>query len=139
MGNSTRHGRQWIVRALTFLVISCPCALVISIPLSFFRRNRLCLDKRYPCQGFQLSGGSGSHEILLCLIRPDNTDEGCVRGQRYLSGDRVLAQDAADRYYAAYAESGSSHPISVSLKKAYGIRLESGTRRAASRRLQAMV
>ena len=78
---------EWITRALTFLVISCPCALVISIPLSFF-------------------GGIGCASKNGIL----------VKGSNYLEA-------LADTKYivcAAYAESGSHHPISQSLKDAYG-------------------
>ena len=53
-GASAQWG-DWLYRALTFLVISCPCALVISIPLSFFAGHRRCKQGRRAHQGFQLS------------------------------------------------------------------------------------
>ena len=57
MGNPAAWS-TWIIRALTFLVISCPCALVISIPLSFLRRNRSSKCLWYSGEGVQLSGGA---------------------------------------------------------------------------------
>lgn len=106
----------WIYRALTFLVISCPCALVISIPLTFFAGI----------------GGASNAGVL-------------IKGSNYLealSNTKVVAMDKTGTLtkgvfnvtkvvpigvtedelieYAAYAESFSSHPISISLKNAYG-------------------
>ncbi len=107
---------NWIYRALTFLVISCPCALVISIPLSFFAGI-----------------GGASHEGVL------------VKGSNYLetlSKTSIVVFDKTGTLtqgvfevegihhnsieeeklveYAAYAESASSHPISQSIQRAYG-------------------
>ena len=95
----------WVYRALTFLVISCPCALVISIPLSFFAGL----------------GGASRAGVL-------------VKGSNYLetlSKTRVVVFDKTDVHhntmpqkkvleYAALAECASSHPISKSLQRAYG-------------------
>lgn len=109
--------QQWIVRALTFLVISCPCALVISIPLSFF-------------------GGIGCASTNGILVKGSNYLE-ALADTKYIVFDKTgtLTKgvfEVSGIYpehniskeqlieYAAYAESGSSHPISVSLKKAYG-------------------
>ncbi len=109
--------QQWIVRALTFLVISCPCALVISIPLSFF-------------------GGIGCASTNGILVKGSNYLE-ALADTKYIVFDKtgtltkgvfevsgVYPQQGITKEqlieYAAYAESGSSHPISVSLKKAYG-------------------
>lgn len=109
--------QQWIVRALTFLVISCPCALVISIPLSFF-------------------GGIGCASTNGILVKGSNYLE-ALADTKYIVFDKTGTltkgvfevsgiypeQDISKEQlieYAAYAESGSSHPISVSLKKAYG-------------------
>lgn len=108
--------QTWIVRALTFLVISCPCALVISIPLSFF-------------------GGIGCASTNGILVKGSNYLE-ALADTRYIVFDKTgtLTKgvfEVTERYpsggftkeellyYAAYAESGSSHPISVSLKKAF--------------------
>lgn len=109
--------QQWIVRALTFLVISCPCALVISIPLSFF-------------------GGIGCASTNGILVKGSNYLE-ALADAKYIVFDKtgtltkgvfevsgIYPEQGTSKEqlieYAAYAESGSSHPISVSLKKAYG-------------------
>lgn len=109
--------QQWIVRALTFLVISCPCALVISIPLSFF-------------------GGIGCASTNGILVKGSNYLE-ALADTKYIVFDKtgtltkgifevsgIYPEQGISKEqlieYAAYAESGSSHPISVSLKKAYG-------------------
>ncbi|MDE7253936.1 MAG: cadmium-translocating P-type ATPase [Acetatifactor sp.] len=114
----------WMIRALTFLVISCPCALVISIPLSFF-------------------GGIGGASSCGILIKGSNYLEAlaqtsCVvfdktgtltKGvfqvtdvQLPTSNPLGEAEEARQRllYYAAHAENYSSHPISKSLREAYG-------------------
>ncbi len=107
---------NWIVRALTFLVISCPCALVISIPLSFF-------------------GGIGCASKNGILVKGSNYLE-ALAATKYVVFDKtgtltkgvfevnaVYASDGFSKeellYYAAHAESGSSHPISLSIKRAY--------------------
>lgn len=112
----------WIIRALTFLVISCPCALVISIPLSFF-------------------GGIGGASANGILIKGSNYLEALSKA-KYLVFDKtgtltkgvfevtqicpaesfVQGGGSADSLleYAAYAENYSNHPISKSLIKAYG-------------------
>ena len=112
--------REWILRACTFLVISCPCAIVVSIPLSFFAGI----------------GGAGSQGIL-------------IKGSNYLetlSRVRTVVFDKTGTItkgnfavtavhhsplpeeklleYAAYAECNSSHPISRSLQEAYGKHIE---------------
>ena len=107
---------EWIYRALTFLVISCPCALVISIPLSFFAGI----------------GGASKEGIL---IKGSNYLE-TLSSAKYVVFDKTgtLTQgifevnavhhsnldEAKLLEYAALAESSSSHPISKSLRKAYG-------------------
>ena len=115
MGQPARVG-DWIFRALTFLVISCPCALVISIPLSFF-------------------GGIGCASKNGILVKGSNYLE-TLSDVKYFVFDKtgtltkgvfevtdVVPAEGFDRdsllEYAAYAESASTHPISVSLKKAY--------------------
>ena len=120
MGISPMWG-EWIIRALTFLVISCPCALVISIPLSFF-------------------GGIGCASSNGILVKGSNYLE-ALSATKYVVFDKtgtltkgvfeVSATYPENGFtgedllrFAAYAESSSSHPISVSLKKAYGKKLD---------------
>lgn len=111
----------WIIRALSFLVVSCPCALVISIPLSFF-------------------GGIGCASTNGILVKGSNYLEALAdtkyivfdktgtltKGVFEVTGNYPENGFSSDEllYYAAYAESGSSHPISISLKKAYEKKLE---------------
>ena len=132
--------QTWIIRALTFLVISCPCALVISIPLSFF-------------------GGIGCASTNGILVKGSNYLE-ALAATKYIVFDKTgtltkgvfevtgnypengFSQDEL-LYYAAYAESGSSHPISLSIKKAYANKLElervSGIEEVAGHGVKAVV
>ncbi len=63
-------GSDWVQRALNFLVVSCPCALVISVPLELLRGHRRGLPTRHPGQGRQLSGGAGQTRKSWSLTRP---------------------------------------------------------------------
>ncbi len=108
--------QTWIIRALTFLVISCPCALVISIPLSFFGGIGCASTNGI------LVKGSNYLEALACTkyIVFDKTGT-LTKGVFEVNGKYPSGGFTEDEllYYAAYAESGSSHPISLSLKKAF--------------------
>lgn len=107
---------DWIYRALTFLVISCPCALVISIPLSFFAGIGGASREGV------LVKGSNYLEILsqTKYVVFDKTGT-MTQGVFEVSGiHHNEMEDAKLLEYAALAESFSSHPISKSLKKAYG-------------------
>ncbi len=112
---------DWITRALTFLVISCPCALVISIPLSFF-------------------GGIGCASKNGILVKGSNYLE-ALSQTKYIVFDKtgtltkgvfevtdVSVKNGFEKedllYYAAHAESASSHPIAQSIVKAYGNKQE---------------
>lgn len=112
---------DWIIRALTFLVISCPCALVISIPLSFFGGIGCASSKGI------LVKGSNYLEILsdTKYIVFDKTGT-LTKGVFEVNG--IFPDNEFDKdtllYYAVYAESASNHPISLSLKKAYEKELE---------------
>ena len=122
MGNPTNWS-TWVIRALTFLVISCPCALVISIPLSFFggiggasSRGILVKGSNYlealaetKYVVFDKTGTLTKGVFEVTEIRPD-------------AGWQAGGEDARAKLleYAAYAESYSNHPISKSLKEAYG-------------------
>ncbi len=110
----------WIYRALTFLVISCPCALVISIPLSFFAGIGGASS-----QGI-LVKGSNYLEILsktkiVVFDKTGTLTQGVfeVNGIHHneMEGEKLIE-------YAALAESASSHPISKSLQRAYGKELD---------------
>lgn len=140
VGNFT----TWLYRALSFLVISCPCALVISVPLSFFggiggaskagilikgsnyleilaQAETVVMDKTGT-----LTKGSFEVSEVVCKGK-------LLEDEREISNDSTLAEKIsgnAGRYreyakdklleYAAYAESYSNHPISKSLQRAYG-------------------
>lgn len=115
MGLSADWG-VWIYRALTFLVISCPCALVISIPLSFFA------GIGGASQEGVLVKGSNYLEILSqtkCVVfdKTGTMTKGVfeVNGVHHASMENEKLIE-----YAALAESASSHPISRSLQRAYG-------------------
>lgn len=106
----------WIYRALTFLVISCPCALVISIPLSFFA------GIGGASQEGVLVKGSNYLEILsqTKVVVFDKTGT-LTQGVFEVNGiHHNELEDAKLIEYAALAESASSHPISKSLQRAYG-------------------
>lgn len=106
----------WIYRALTFLVISCPCALVISIPLSFFAGIGGASQ-----QGV-LVKGSNYLEILskTKVVVFDKTGT-LTQGVFEVNGiHHNELENAQIIEYAALAESASSHPISKSLQRAYG-------------------
>ncbi|MDE5864265.1 MAG: cadmium-translocating P-type ATPase, partial [Lachnospiraceae bacterium] len=111
---------QWIYRALTFLVISCPCALVISIPLSFFAGIGGASREGI------LVKGSNYLETLSqarCVVF-DKTGT-LTQGVFEVSGVHHSDMENAKLLeYAALVESFSSHPISQSLKKAYGKELD---------------
>lgn len=111
----------WIYRALTFLVISCPCALVISIPLSFFAGIGGASKKGV------LVKGSNYLEILadtkyVVFDKTGTMTQGVfeVSGihHNHIADEKLLE-------YAALAESYSSHPISLSIKRAYGKDIDS--------------
>lgn len=110
----------WLHRALTFLVISCPCALVISVPLSFF-------------------GGIGGASKCGVLIKGSNYLEALAKTETVVfdkTGTLTKGSFAVTGYYpqdisksrllemVAYAEKDSNHPISRSIKKAYGKKIE---------------
>lgn len=115
LGTSAELG-EWIYRALSFLVISCPCALVISIPMGFFATlggagkkgilikgsdfiETLC---RVRCVAFDKTGTLTHGRFEVVELRPVGVD-----------GDTLIR-------YAAYAESASSHPIAKSIRELYG-------------------
>ena len=107
---------QWIYRALTFLVISCPCALVISIPLSFFAGIGGASK-----EGILVKGSNYLEALSEAKYIVFDKTGTLTKGVFEVAGihDAVIPEDKLLEY-AAYAESLSSHPISRSLCKAYG-------------------
>ena len=118
MGKAPMWG-EWVMRALTFLVISCPCALVISIPLSFFAGIGGASKEGV------LIKGSNFMETLADAKYVVFDKTGTITQGVFEVKDIVLDKNSAVSgeqllEYAALAESYSSHPISKSLQKAYG-------------------
>lgn len=108
---------EWITRALTFLVISCPCALVISIPLSFFGGIGCASKNGILVKGSNYLEALADTKYIVC----DKTGT-LTKGVFQVTG--AYPEPGVDKKVllglAAYAESGSHHPISQSLKDAYG-------------------
>ena len=107
---------DWIYRALTFLVISCPCALVISIPLSFFAGIGGASN-----QGILVKGSNYLETLAQTKYVVFDKTGTMTQGVFEVSG--IHHNEMSDEKlleYAALAECSSSHPISKSLQKAYG-------------------
>ncbi|MDR1508960.1 MAG: cadmium-translocating P-type ATPase [Synergistaceae bacterium] len=114
---------DWIRRALVFLVVSCPCALVISIPLGFFGGI----------------GGASRNGILVkgsnyleALSKVDTVvfDKTGTLTKGVFSVTKIVPAGISDKellFYAAHAESESNHPIAVSIRKAYGKQTQAGS------------
>jgi len=116
MGQPARFG-DWVYRALTFLVISCPCALVISIPLSFFGG----IGGASAC-GILVKGSTYLEELartgIVVFDKTGTLTQGTfkvvgIHPENGVTGDALVE-------VAALAESWSKHPISLSIKNAYG-------------------
>ena len=106
----------WIYRALTFLVISCPCALVISIPLSFFAGIGGASNA-----GILVKGSNYLETLSQTKIVVFDKTGTLTQGVFEVNGiHHSQMEDEKLIEYAALAESASSHPISKSLQKAYG-------------------
>ena len=115
MGNPAQWG-EWIYRALTFLVISCPCALVISIPLSFFAGIGGASK-----EGVLIKGSN--YLETLSQVKTVVFDKTGTLTQGVFEVSGVHHNEMEDEKlleYAALAECASSHPISKSLQRAYG-------------------
>lgn len=115
MGKPAKWG-DWIYRALTFLVISCPCALVISIPLSFFAGIGGASN-----QGILVKGSNYLETLAQTKYVVFDKTGTMTQGVFEVSG--IHHNEMPDEKlleYAALAECSSSHPISKSLQKAYG-------------------
>lgn len=106
----------WVYRALTFLVISCPCALVISIPLSFFAGIGGASK-----EGILIKGSNYMETLSQAKYVVFDKTGTLTQGVFEVSGVHHNEMENAKLLeYAALAESASSHPISKSLQKAYG-------------------
>lgn len=115
MGLAPEWG-TWIYRALTFLVISCPCALVISIPLSFFAGIGGASK-----EGVLVKGSNYLETLSQTNIVVFDKTGTLTQGVFEVNGIHHSGMDEAELIeLAALAESASSHPISKSLQKAYG-------------------
>lgn len=115
LGNAAEWG-TWIYRALTFLVISCPCALVISIPLSFFAGIGGASR-----EGILIKGSNYLEALSKTATMVFDKTGTLTQGVFEVSG--IHHNELEDKMiieYAAHAESASSHPISKSIQKAYG-------------------
>ncbi len=111
---------SWLYRALSFLVVSCPCALVISIPLSFFGGLGAASKMGILIKGSNYLEALSKTEIVVC-DKTGTLTEGEFKVQEIqevnMKKDELLKT-------AAYAEYFSNHPIAFSLKKAYGKEIE---------------
>lgn len=111
---------DWIYRALTFLVISCPCALVISIPLSFFAGIGGASK-----EGILIKGSNYLETLSKTRIVVFDKTGTLTQGVFEVNGVHHNPRPQEELLmYAALAEASSSHPISKSLKRAYGKELE---------------
>jgi Cd2+/Zn2+-exporting ATPase len=112
---------DWLYRALTFLVVSCPCALVISIPLGFFGGIGGASKIGILIKGSNYLESLSNTEIIV-FDKTGTLTEGTFEVQKIeaigISKDELLK-------LAAHAESYSNHPISISLKNAYGQEINS--------------
>lgn len=114
---------EWVHRALIFLVISCPCALVISVPMSFF--GGIGGASR---QGILVKGSNYLEMLAQSEIVVLDKTGTLTKGNFQVT--EVRPEDGTDKEalleWAAYAECYSSHPIALSLRRAYGRELEPG-------------
>ena len=106
----------WIYRALSFLVVSCPCALVISIPLSFFAGIGASAKRGILIKGSNYLEALSKTKMIVC-DKTGTLTEGVFQVQEV---DAIGYSDAELLKFAAYAEYYSNHPISLSLRNAYG-------------------
>ena len=108
--------KTWVYRALSFLVVSCPCALVISIPLSFFGGIGAASKIGVLVKGSNYLEALANTEIIVC-DKTGTLTEGIFKVQKInaigYSNEDLLR-------YVSYAEAFSNHPIALSIKNAYG-------------------
>ena len=114
----------WLQRALTFLVISCPCALVISVPLSFFAgiggasRNGILIKGSSYLEAL-------SKPYAVVFDKTGTLTKGTFNVTNIVPKEGISKEQLLE--YAAYAENYSNHPIAVSLTSAYGQHIDSNT------------
>ena len=108
--------KTWIYRALSFLVVSCPCALVISIPLSFFGGIGASSKIGVLVKGSNYLEALANTEIVVC-DKTGTLTEGIFKVQKVNAID--YSKEDLLRY-TSYAENYSNHPIGLSIKEAYG-------------------
>lgn len=110
----------WIYKALSFLVVSCPCALVISIPLSFFGGIGASSNIGVLVKGSNYLEALSNIDIVVC-DKTGTLTEGVFKVQEInaisISNEELLK-------IVSYAESFSNHPISISLREAYGKKID---------------
>lgn len=114
---------DWIGRALVFLIVSCPCALVVSIPLGFFGGIGGASKN-----GILIKGGNyleALHNVNTVVFDKTGTLTQGTFKVTQLRAKGTLTQDQL-LFYAAHAESGSNHPIALSILKAYGKQPDAG-------------
>ena len=108
---------DWIYRALTFLVVSCPCALVISVPLSFFSGIGSASKKGILVKGSNYLELLSKTEIVV-FDKTGTLTEGVFAVQEIVNKKEYDPKELLE--LSAYCESYSNHPISLSIQKAYG-------------------
>ena len=113
---------DWIYRALAFLVVSCPCALVISIPLSFFGGIGGASKKGVLVKGSNYLEALAETEIVV-FDKTGTLTKGVFNVQE-IHPEGVSKEEILE--LTAYAESYSNHPISLSLKRAYSKEIDNG-------------
>lgn len=107
---------DWVYRALTFLVVSCPCALVVSIPLSFFGGIGGASKKGILVKGSNYLEALAQTEIIA-FDKTGTLTKGVFKVQE-IQPEGITKEELLE--LTAYVESYSSHPIATSLKEAYG-------------------
>ncbi len=113
---------DWVYRALTFLVVSCPCALVVSIPLSFFGGIGGASRKGILVKGSNYLEALAETEIIV-FDKTGTLTKGVFNVQE-VHPEGVSKEELLE--LTSYAESYSNHPISNSLKQAYGKEIDNG-------------
>jgi len=110
----------WIYRALSFLVVSCPCALVVSIPLSFFGGIGASSRIGVLVKGSNYLEALSKTEIIVC-DKTGTLTEGEFKVQNI---NAIGISDEELLKYASYAENFSNHPISISIKNEYSKKID---------------